>query len=183
MARVLAKAPATAGGPRFASALLQRWGSLAARERGMLLLMVVAIVGAALWVGWWEPLQKQRTHWQGELPRLRAQQQELQGLLSTAQRQQLVAVLDTAALRTQLQASGLSRYITLDDAHAHARWQLVVRDAPADALWNWLLPVLADPAAPLQELKLERTGDPNMAVARVSGTIVMGQGTGGGGTQ
>lgn len=181
MARVLAKAPAAAGRPRFASALLQRWRGLAARERGMLLLMFLVIVGAGLWVGWWEPLQKQRTHWQGELPRLRAQQQELQGLLSTAQRQQQAAELDTAALRTQLQASGLNRYITLDDAHG--RWQLAVRDAPADALWNWLLPVLADPAAPLQELKLERTGDPNMAVARVSGTIVMGQGNGGGGTQ
>jgi len=181
MARMPATVPATAGRPRFPLAMLRRWRGLAARERGMLLLMLAAMAGAGLWVGWWEPLQRQRTHWQGELPRLRERQRELQGLLNMAQRQREAAVLDTAALRTQLQASGLNCCITL--GRDRGRWQLAVRDAPADTLWNWLLPVLADPAAPLQELKLERTGDPNMAVARVSGTIVMGQGTAGGGTR
>ena len=44
---------------------------------------------------------------------------------------------------------------------------------PADALWNWVLPVLADPAIELQQLQLTRTGDANMPAARISGNIVM----------
>ncbi len=181
MARVLPQAPAAAGHRHIVRDLLRRWRALAAREQGMLLLMVIAIVAAGLWVGWWEPLQKQRLHLQGELPRLRAQQQELHGLLATMQRQRRDAVLTAATLTAQLQALGLDKQITLSETKD--QWRLVVRDAPADALWHWLLPVLADPAIPLQELKLERTGDPNMAAARVSGTIVMAHSSGAGGAR
>lgn len=181
MARLLTGSPATAGRPRFGADLLRRWQGLAVRERALLALMVLAIFGAGLWVGWWEPLQKQRDHWQSELLRLRGQQQELHALLGSAQRQRAAAVLSTATLQAQLQARGLDKHITLTDVRG--QWRLVVHDAPADAVWNWLLPVLADPAAPLQELKLERTGDPNMAAAPVSGTIVMGQGRGDGGAR
>ncbi len=181
MARVLARAPAAAGHRTVVGDLHRRWQGLASRERGMLLLMVFAIVGAGLWVGWWEPLQKQRQHLQGELPRLRAQQQELERLLERQQRQRRDAVLTASVLNAQLHAVGLDKQITLSETKT--QWRLVVRDAPADALWNWLLPVLADPAVPLQELTLERTGDPNMAAARVSGTIVMGHKAGDGGAR
>ncbi len=181
MARTLSDAPAATGRHHAGRDLLRGWHALAGRERGMLLLMVLAIGGAALWVGWWEPLQKQRLHLQSELPRLRAQQQELQNLLSTAQRQRKAAVITAAALRGQLQATGLGAQVTLSESQH--QWRLAVRNAPADILWNWLLPVLADPAVALQELKLERTGDPNMAAARVSGTIVMGRGDGNGGAR
>ncbi|MDU7866806.1 MAG: hypothetical protein E7J78_06580, partial [Pantoea sp.] len=34
------------------------------------------------------------------------------------------------------------------------RWHLQVQAVPADALWNWLLPLLADPAIELQQLQL-----------------------------
>ncbi|MGH8039032.1 MAG: type II secretion system protein GspM [Stenotrophomonas sp.] len=171
MARTLTAMPASAGRPRVGQELLRRWQELAARERGMLLLMVLAIGGAALWVGWWEPLQKQRVQLQAELPRLRAQQRQLHDLLATLQRQRTAAVITAASLRTRLTEAGLQQQATLSESPT--QWQLAVREAPADTLWNALLPVLANPAVQVQELTLERTGNPNMAAARVSGTIVM----------
>lgn len=179
MARAVTGMPVTAARRAVGRTLLRRWHELAARERGMLLLMALAIGGAGVWVGWWEPLQKQRLQLRSELPRLREQQQALLALFGTAQRQRRAAVVDAATLRDRLRASGLDREVRL--AEVQGQWRLTVQDAPADTLWNWLLPVLADPAAPLQELTLERTGDPNMAAARVSGRIVVGRGGSDGG--
>ena len=51
----------------------QRWQRLPPRDRRMLWVMVVALLVAGLWSLWLEPLLKQRTHWQAELPRLQAQ--------------------------------------------------------------------------------------------------------------
>jgi len=180
MARTLTAMPAPAGQPHVRHDLLRRWRGLAARERGMVLLMVLAIGGAALWVGWWEPLQKQRLQLQAELPRLRGQQRELHDLLATVRRQREAAVITAASVRARLKDAGLHRQVTLSGPPGH--WQLVIRDAPADKLWSALLPVLADPAVQLQELTLERTGNPNMAAALVSGTMVVKR-NGGGGAQ
>lgn len=180
MARTPTAVPAHAGRRHVRHDLLRRWQGLAARERGMLLLMVLAIGGAALWVGWWEPLQKQRLQLQAELLRLRGQQRELHDLLTTVRRQREAAVITAASVRARLVDAGLHRQVTLSESPVH--WQLAIRDAPADTLWNALLPVLADPAVQLQELTLERTGNPNMAAARVSGTIVVKR-NGGGGAQ
>ncbi|GAB3051668.1 type II secretion system protein GspM [Stenotrophomonas tumulicola] len=179
MARMFQRAATVpAGGRQWTRAAAQWWQRLALRERVLLGLMLLAIVGAGLWVGWWEPLAKQRMHWQEELPRLQAQSQALEPLLQ-ARRLQRDAVPTTAAdLRAQLQANGLAAQVELEERDGC--WHLQVRDVPADALWNWLLPVLADPAVPLRELTLERTGDANMAAARVSGSIVMGGGDAGG---
>lgn len=180
MARTLTAMPAHAGRRHVGHDLLRRWQGLAARERSMVLLMVLAIGGAALWVGWWEPLQKQRLQLQAELLRLRGQQRELRDLLTTVRRQREAAVITAASVRGRLRDAGLHRQVTLSESPVH--WQLVIRNAPADTLWNALLPVLADPAVQLQELTLERTGNPNMAAARVSGTIVVKR-NGGGGAQ
>lgn len=173
MARTLDRAAtAPADRRRWIGAALRWWQRLALRERILLALMLLAIVGAGLWVGWWEPLAKQRAHWQVELPRLQAQAQALEPLLQARRLQRDAVPTTVDDLRAQLQANGLATQISLDEREG--RWHLQVRDVPADALWNWLLPVLADPAVPLRELTLERTGDANMAAARVSGSIVMG---------
>jgi len=76
-----------------------------------------------------------------------------------------------AGLRQQITAAGLAGSLHIETRDG--RWHLQVRSVPADALWNWLLPLLADPAIELQQLQLQRTGDANMPAARISGNIVM----------
>jgi len=150
--------------------LTQRWQRLAARERAMLLLMAVAIAAAALWL---QPLLKQRSHWQAELPRLQAQAAALAPLLRAREQQQQAQGRrpTLAGLRQQITAAGLAGSLHIETRDG--RWHLQVRSVPADALWNWLLPLLADPAIELQQLQLQRTGDANMPAARISGDIVM----------
>lgn len=159
--------------------LSQRWQRLPPRERLMLGLMVVALLAAGLWLFWLEPLLKQRSHWQAELPRLQAQARALAPLLQARERQQQAQGKrpTLAGLRNGIKAAGLA-----DGLHIEARegrWHLQVQAVPADALWNWLLPLLADPAIELQQLQLTRTGDANMPAARISGNIVMALATGG----
>ncbi len=138
----------------------------------MLWVMVVALLVAGLWSLWLEPLLKQHTHWQAELPRLQAQSRALAPLLRAREQQQAQGQHPTlAGLRNGIKAAGLA-----DGLHIEARdgrWHLQVQAVPADALWNWLLPLLADPAIELQQLQLTRTGDANMPAARISGNIVM----------
>lgn len=153
--------------------LQQRWQRLPPRDRLMLWVMVVALLVAGLWSLWLEPLLKQRTHWQAELPRLQAQARVLAPLLQARERQQQTQAQrpTMARLRDGIKSAGLA-----DGLHIEARdgrWHLQVQAVPADALWNWLLPVLADPAIELQQLQLTRTGDANMPAARISGNIVM----------
>lgn len=168
-------APAPAG--RSASAaLLARWNALAARERAFLAVMVLALAATAAWLAWLEPLLAVRTRWQAELPRLQAQAQALRPLLQARQQQADArqAVPTLAGVRQQLQQRGLQQQIRIE-ARA-GQWHLQVQAVPADALWNWLLPLLADPAVALQQLQLQRTGDVDMPAARISGTIVLGIG-------
>ncbi|AWH46318.1 type II secretion system protein GspM [Stenotrophomonas sp. ZAC14A_NAIMI4_1] len=150
-----------------------RWRRLPVRDRRMLLLMVVALLGAGLWSFWLEPLLKQHSYWQAELPRLQAQADALRPLLrAREQRNQAQQQRPSlAALRMQIAAAGLAGGLHIEARNG--RWHLQVQDVPADALWNWLLPVLADPAVELQQLQLTRTGDANMPAARISGNIVM----------
>ncbi|WP_369038949.1 type II secretion system protein GspM [Stenotrophomonas maltophilia] len=154
-------------------AWLQRWQRLAARERAMLVLMAAALLATALWLAWLEPLLKQRAHWQAELPRLHAQANALAPLLRARQQQQQLQGRrpSIAALRQQIATAGLAEYLHIDTRDG--RWHLQVQAMPADALWNWLLPVLADPAIELQQLQLQRTGDVDMPAARISGTVEM----------
>ncbi len=151
----------------------QRWQRLPPRDRLMLWVMAVALLVAGLWSLWLEPLLKQRTHWQAELPRLQAQQRALAPLLHARDRQQLAQGQHPtlAGLRDQIKAAGLAGGLHIEARDG--RWHLQVRAIPADALWNWLLPLLADPAIELQQLQLTRTGDANMPAARISGHIVM----------
>lgn len=153
--------------------LQQRWQRLPPRDRLMLWVMVVALLAAGLWMLWLEPLLKQRTHWQAELPRLQAQARVLAPLLHARERQQLAQGHQPtlAGLRGQIKTAGLADGLHIDARDG--RWHLQVQAVPADALWNWLLPVLADPAIELQQLQLTRTGDANMPSARISGDIVM----------
>ncbi len=153
--------------------LQQRWQRLPPRDRLMLWVMVVALLAAGLWMLWLEPLLKQHAHWQAELPRLQAQSRALAPLLRARERQQQAQGEHPtlASLRDGIRSAGLA-----DGLHIEARdgrWHLQVQAVPADALWNWLLPVLADPAIELQQLQLTRTGDANMPAARISGNIVM----------
>lgn len=159
-------------GERMAG-LQQRWQRLTPRDRLMLRVMVVALLAAGLWSFWLEPLLKQRTHWQAELPRLQAQARTLAPLLRARERQQQAQGQrpTLAGLRGQIKAAGLAGALNIEARDG--RWHLQVRAVPADALWNWLLPVLADPAIELQQLQLTRTGDANMPAARISGNIVM----------
>ena len=134
------------------SGMQQRWQRLPPRDRSMLAVMVLALLLAGLWSFWLEPLLKQRRHWQAELPRLQAQARALAPLLRARERQRQAQgqqpTLD--ALRTQAKVAGLAdaMHIELRDG----RWHLQVQAVPADALWNWLLPLLADPAIELQQL-------------------------------
>lgn len=156
----------------FVRGLSQRWQRLAARERAMLLLMSAAVMAAVLWLVWLQPLLKQRSHWQAELPRLQAQAAALAPLLRAREQQQAQGRRPTlAGLRQQITAAGLAGSLHIETRDG--RWHLQVRSVPADALWNWLLPLLADPAIELQQLQLQRTGDANMPAARISGDIVM----------
>ncbi|CCP16858.1 general secretion pathway protein GspM [Stenotrophomonas maltophilia] len=156
-----------------------RWQRLPPRDRLMLWVMVVALLAAGLWMLWLEPLLKLRTHWQAELPRLQAQARVLAPLLHARERQQLAQGHQPtlAGLRGQIKTAGLADGLHIDARDG--RWHLQVQAVPADALWNWLLPVLADPAIELQQLQLTRTGDANMPAARISGNIVMAPTVGG----
>lgn len=153
--------------------LQQRWQRLPPRDRLLLWVMGGTLLVAGLWSFWLEPLLKQRTHWQAELPRLQAQHRALAPLLRARERQQLAQGQHPtlAGLRDQIKSAGLAGGL-----HIEARdgcWHLQVRAVPADALWNWLLPLLVDPAIELQQLQLTRSGDANMPAARISGNIVM----------
>ncbi|WMJ69401.1 type II secretion system protein GspM [Stenotrophomonas sp. 24(2023)] len=173
----------TAGAARrpVLAAVRVRWNGLAARERAFLAVMLLALAATAAWLLWLEPLLVLRARWQAELPRLQAQAQALQPLLRARQAQQAAgqAVPTPAAVRLQLQAAGLQQQVRIE-ARA-GRWHLQVQAVPADALWNWLLPLLADPAVTLQQLQLQRTGDVDMPAARISGTIVLAIGSAKGG--
>lgn len=162
-----------------AAGLQRGWHRLSSRDRLMLLVMVVALLAAGLWSFWLEPLLKQRSHWQAELPRLQAQAQALAPLLRARERQlQARAQRPTlAGLRERIRTAGLTGRLHIDVRDG--RWHLQVQAVPADALWNWLLPLLADPAIELQQLQLTRTGDANMPAARISGNIVMAATAGG----
>lgn len=162
---------ATAG-TQGAATLRVWWTGLAARERALLLAMAVSISGATLYVAWLEPVLQQRAQWRERVPLLRAQAQALAPLLEARRRQLQRPVVDSALLRATLAEARLGGPVVLNE-HADT-WELQVQGAPADALWTWLLPVLADPAVTLQELQLERTGDVDMPAAKVSGRIVMG---------
>ena len=153
--------------------LQQRWQRLPPRDRLMLWVMVVALLVAGLWSLWLEPLLKQRTYWQAELPRLQAQSRALAPLLRAREQQQQAQGRrpTLAGLRQQITAAGLAGSLHIETRDG--RWHLQVSSVPADALWNWLLPLLADPAIELQQLQLTRTGDANMPAARISGNIVM----------
>lgn len=106
----------------------------------MLLLMAAAIAAAALWLGWLQPLLKQRSHWQAELPRLQAQSAALAPLLRAREQQQQAQGQHPtlAGLRQQISAAGLADSLHIETRDG--RWHLQVRSVPADALWNWLLP-------------------------------------------
>jgi len=153
--------------------LQQRWQRLPPRDRLMLWVRVGALLAAGLWMWWLEPLLKQRTHWQAELPRLQAQARVLAPLLQARERQQQTQGQrpTMARLRDEIKSAGLADGLHIEARDGH--WHLQVQAVPADALWNWLLPVLADPAIELQQLQLTRTGDANMPAARISGNIVM----------
>ena len=153
--------------------LQQRWQRLPPRDRLMLWVMVVALLVAGLWSLWLEPLLKQRTHWQAELPRLQAQSRALAPLLRARERQQQMQGQHPtlAGLRDGIKAAGLADGLQIEARDG--RWHLQVQALPADALWNWLLPLLADRSEEHTSLQLTRTGDANMPAARISGNIVM----------
>ncbi|HIE5355187.1 TPA: type II secretion system protein GspM [Stenotrophomonas maltophilia] len=153
--------------------LPQRWRRLRVRERVMLTTMVGALLAATLWALWLEPLLKQRSYWQVELPRLQAQMRALAPLLDARERQRLAREQrpTLASLRSRIAAAGLADGVQIDARGG--RWHLQVQSVPADALWNGLLSLLADPAIELQRLQLQRTGDADMPAARISGSIVM----------
>jgi len=159
--------------------LQQRWQRLPPRDRLMLGVMMSALLVAGLWSFWLEPLLKQRTHWQAELPRLQAQANALAPLLRARERQQQARDQrpTLAGLRERIRSAGLAEGLHIEARDG--RWHLRVQGVPADALWNWLLPVLADPAIELQQLQLTRTGDANMPAARITGNIVMAPVAGG----
>ncbi|WP_294996063.1 type II secretion system protein GspM [uncultured Stenotrophomonas sp.] len=162
-----------------AAGLQRRWQRLPPRDRLMLRAMVAALLVASLWSFWLEPLLKQRTYWQAELPRLQAQAQALAPLLRARERrQQAQGQRPTlAGLREQIRSAGLAKGLHIEARDGH--WHLQVQAVPADALWNWLLPLLADPAIELQQLQLTRTGDANMPAARISGNIEVALSAGG----
>ncbi|KOQ71043.1 type II secretion system protein GspM [Stenotrophomonas maltophilia] len=155
------------------AALSQCWRRLQLRERVMLTTMVGALLAAALWAFWLEPLLKQRSYWQVELPRLQAQMRALAPLLDARERQRLAREQrpTLTSLRSRIAAAGLADGVRVDAREG--RWHLQVQSVPADVLWNWLLPLLADPTIELQRLQLQRTGDADMPAARISGSIVM----------
>ncbi|HEL4297589.1 MULTISPECIES: type II secretion system protein GspM [Stenotrophomonas] len=159
--------------------LQQRWQRLPPRDRLMLGVMIGALLVAGLCSFWLEPLLKQRAHWQAELPRLQAQATALAPLLRARERQQQARDQrpTLAGLRERIRSAGLAEGLHIEARDG--RWHLQVQAVPADALWNWLLPVLADPAIELQQLQLTRTGDANMPAARISGNIVMAPAAGG----
>ena len=104
--------------------LQQRWQRLPPRDRRMLWVMVVALLVAGLWSLWLEPLLKQRTHWQAELPRLQAQSRALAPLLRARERQQQAQRQHPtlAGLRDAIRTAGLA-----DGLHIEARegrWHL-----------------------------------------------------------
>jgi len=158
--------------------LQQRWQRLPPRDRLMLWVMGGALLAAGLWSWWLQPLLQQRSYWRAELPRLQAQARALAPLLRAREHQQQVQAQRPTLqrLRQQIHAAGLANALHIDARGG--RWHLQVQDVPADALWNWLLPLLADPAIELQQLQLQRTGDANMPAARISGNIVMTATTG-----
>lgn len=172
MARPATALDGAAGAAPRRVALTPWWRGLAARERGMLLLMLAALLATAGWLLWLQPLLALRSHWQAELPRLQAQAQALAPLLQARQQQQRRHTPTLAGLRAQLAAQGLAAQIRIEARGG--QWHLQVQELPADALWNWLLPLLADPAVVLQQLQLQRTGDADMPAARVSGSVVIG---------
>ncbi len=117
----------------------------------MLWVMVVALLVAGLWSLWLEPLLKQRTRTGRPNSHGCRRSSALAPLLHARERQQLAQGQHPtlAGLRDQIKAAGLA-----GATYRSARRCCTCRRAvPADALWNWLLPLLADPAIELQQLQ------------------------------
>lgn len=155
-----------------AAALKQWWQGLASRERLALQLMALALLAAALWVAWLEPTLKQRAHWHEELARLQTQARQLAPMFQSRRQQQASAgAPHLATLESKLAAEGIGAATELHDDGT--QWRMQVHNVPLDALWRALLPLLTQPGVALQAMTLDRTGDEENAVARVSGSIVL----------
>lgn len=159
-----------------AAELRRRWQALGARDRGLLLFMLGALTAFACWQWLLAPALAGSDAGRARVPPLQAQATQLDTLLARSAPPSPAA---PAQLQQRLRQAGITetQAVLADSSHG---WRLQVQAVAADALWTALAPALADPAVQVETIELERVGDPNMAVAQVSGRVVVRVAAGGG---
>lgn len=154
----------------------QYWRGLTARERLQVLMMAAILAAALLWLLFTRPALHSLSHWQQELPRLRAQHAALQTVL--AEVGGASAMRDRAApiqqrLEESLRAAGLGGY----ELHAQqADWQVsFTQPVAAQALVSWLLSAPASLGMAVQQARIDRVSAGEQSTRVIASVTLAGQ--------
>lgn len=149
-----------------ASPLAQRWQHLARRERLMLGLLAVFLLGTLLYLGVWRPVSSQKV----EALRYLEQQRELHGYLQVRapevmdlQRRPAVS-LDPARLQGLVTASATEKGLAVErlDSEGSGGVQVSLQPAGFDRLLSWFGDLQAQ-GVRIEEAGLDRQGDGRIA--------------------
>lgn len=154
------------------------WKRFSLREKRLLSLAALALLGLLLWTLLIEPPLKKIAYWQAETPKLRAQAAALEALLQGVSVAPAGQSLEQA-LRISLDASAIAGHYHLNAAQDNA-WQLSFEAAPADAVLDWLLSQPRQFSLHVIEARLQRAdaATTDNTAGTLSGSVRMGQAQG-----
>jgi len=147
--------------------LLRHWGSLASRERRMVLGALVVIIIALLYLLAFEPAWKANRKLAAELPVLRAQAAQLGALASEARRLSAVPRVSEsaqalqAALSASTQAAGFGAALA-ELKRDGALFELRFAGVPHEAWLLWLDATLRQTRLRVLDLSIVRAGGPGV---------------------
>lgn len=153
------------------------WQGLARREKRMVAGTALVLGGLLTWLLLIQPSLKKIDYWQAETPKLRSQNEALEGLLREVATPPAGHNLEQSLQQT-LDASGLAGHYQLQAADT--AWQLTFADAPADAVIAWLLGNPRQFSLEVVEARLQRAGAAGAddTAGTLSGTVRMDQALG-----
>lgn len=155
------------------------WTGLALREKRLLVACALVLVGLLSWQLLIQPPMKKIDYWQAETPKLRAQAEALQALLlgSSAGLRVSAGQELEAALHQNLDNVGLKGRFQLQATEnlAPGSWQVTFKNAPADAVVDWLLSSTQAFSLEVSQARLQRAGTATAkdSVGTLSGTVHM----------
>ena len=157
------------------------WSGLTRRERQLLAGAALMFCGLLVWLVLIQPPLQTIAYWQTELPKLRTQNQTLEGLLQQVPTPRSRATGQSLehALRASLDEAGLEgRYqLQTESGNRASAWQLTFDSAPADGVMRWLLEQPGQLSLQVIEARLQRADalSAQVSAGRLSGMVSMDQ--------